>query len=79
MQKPNNAPAREAIKPPKGFKAVVFAHDLPLCECCEEPFCHKHGKHYSDCGCLGPTEDDVVYKVFGRKLFGKRVKFDKAI
>jgi len=35
---------------------IVFADDLPLCECCEEPWCPEHADHYADCGCLGPSE-----------------------
>lgn len=41
---------------------MVFAGDLPLCECCgEEPWCPIHEEHYGDCVCVGPTEDEAEY------------------
>lgn len=44
------------------WKKVVFASQLPECPDCGEPYCKKHKQHYSDCECIGPTEDDVEYK-----------------
>jgi len=49
------------IIPPKGFQPVVYAGDLPVCECCEEPFCNLHEDHFADCSCYGPTQDDLRY------------------
>lgn len=39
---------------------IVFAADLPECECCGEPWCAFHMEHYADCQCPGPNnaEDD---------------------
>lgn len=37
---------------------VVFAADLPGCRCCSEPFCDWHQKHYVDCPCIGPHQDE---------------------
>jgi hypothetical protein len=50
-----------AIVPPKGYQPVVYAGDLPVCECCDEPFCPTHNDHYADCSCFGPTQDDLSY------------------
>ena len=47
--------------PPKGYREVVYAHDLPMCCCCGEPFCGKHDKHYFECDCIGPTQDEATY------------------
>jgi len=47
------------IIPPKNFKLVVCASDLPLCPCCDEPWCSDHGEHYSDCECVGPHEEGI--------------------
>lgn len=33
---------------------VVFASELPLCDCCEEPWCPEHNEHYGTCACIGP-------------------------
>ncbi len=39
---------------------IVFAADLPECDCCGEPWCAIHMEHYSDCECVGISnaEDD---------------------
>ncbi len=56
------------LKPSESFQPVVFASELPLCECCgEERWCEKHEMHYGDCVCLGPTEDGVIYSDDGMK------------
>jgi hypothetical protein len=34
---------------------IVFANELPECDCCGEPFCPAHGQHYADCECVGPS------------------------
>ena len=52
---------------------VTFAHDCEPCDCCGEPWCDKHNKHYGDCDCIGPTEFEAAYKTVGGKLYGKRV------
>jgi hypothetical protein len=38
---------------------IVFSEDLPACDCCGEPFCPTHGKHFADCPCLGPTSQEL--------------------
>ena len=49
---------------------VVFASDLPKCECCDEPWCPTCSAHYHECNCLGPSEaEDLGYELFD--LFGK--------
>ena len=39
---------------------IVFANELPECECCGEPWCAVHVEHYADCDCVGPcnAEDE---------------------
>ncbi|MGV3707979.1 MAG: hypothetical protein ACO1Q7_03995 [Gemmatimonas sp.] len=50
------------LLPTEKHGTVVFAGDLPVCECCgEEPWCVEHAMHYADCICLGPTEDEAEY------------------
>ena len=63
------------IIPPKGFQNVVYAGELPLCECCEEPWCEKHQEHYSDCDCYGPTQDDLRYVAVNKYEFACDVAF----
>lgn len=46
---------------PKHFRPVIYASDLPLCECCGEPWCQEHEEHYADCACYGPTQDGLRY------------------
>jgi hypothetical protein len=59
------------ICPPAGWEKVVFAHELPLCEVCqEEVWCPEHNQHYSDCPCIGPTQDDATYKIVDGVVFG---------
>jgi hypothetical protein len=38
---------------------VVFAHELPACECCGEPWCPVHAEHYADCPCVGPDSQPM--------------------
>ena len=40
---------------------VIYAHDLPLCKDCLEPWCPKCEDHFADCECIGPDEKDVEY------------------
>ena len=43
---------------------IVFADELPECECCGEPWCPVHLEHYSDCACIGPDNaEDEGYKL----------------
>ncbi len=43
---------------------IVFAHELPECECCGEPWCPVHLEHYADCACLGPhNAEDEGYRL----------------
>lgn len=43
---------------------IVFATDLPLCECCNEPWCPIHLKHYADCECVGPhNAEELGYRL----------------
>jgi len=59
-----------ALVAPRGWRVVKHACALPLCECCgEELFCTEHGAHYGDCECIGPTQDDAVYKTVDGCLF----------
>jgi len=38
-----------------------FASEYPACKLCDEPFCERHGEHFSDCSCIGCTEwDDEI-------------------
>jgi hypothetical protein len=55
------------------WKKVVFAADLPQCECCEETWCPECEEHYADCSCIGPTEEDVEYEERDGVLYGRRV------
>ena len=49
---------------------VKFASDCDPCELCGEPWCEEHGEHYSECGCVGPTQDDEYdYEEEGDKLY----------
>jgi hypothetical protein len=43
---------------------VVFAHELPGCDCCGEPWCPIHAEHYAECGCIGPSNaEDEGYEL----------------
>jgi hypothetical protein len=43
---------------------IVFAHELPECECCGEPWCAVHLEHYADCDCIGPhNAEDEGYRL----------------
>lgn len=54
-----------------GFIPVTFAADCPECECCGEPYCEKHARHFSECECIGPTEDGYEYFEQNGKLWAK--------
>lgn len=52
---------------------IVCASDLPLCECCDEPWCPTHNEHYADCACIGPhNADELGYDVIEQngQLYG---------
>jgi hypothetical protein len=60
------------IVAPKGWAKVVMAADMLECEECGEPFCPEHNNHYADCDCIGPMEDEAMYKTFDGVLFATR-------
>jgi hypothetical protein len=60
------------IVPPKGYQQIRFADDCIPCPDCGEPYCTIHNEHYADCECIGPTEDDVIYKRIDGYLFGAK-------
>jgi len=60
-----------------GWKRFVFAGELPDCKDCGEKRCVKHGKHYADCSCIGPTKDGMEYKTIKSGLYARKVKRNK--
>lgn len=59
------------IIPPKGYKQIKFASEMPLCpDCNEEAYCEEHQKHFADCDCYGPTQDGIFYKTINGYMFG---------
>lgn len=62
-----------SIIPPKGWEVVLPASEMQTCGTCEEPYCTKHNMHYSDCNCIGPSEDDVTFKKKSTILFGTKL------
>ncbi len=58
------------IIPPAGWREVVYAMTLPVCECCEEEaYCPIHEMHFAECDCIGPTQDEATYKRIGGHEF----------
>jgi hypothetical protein len=55
-----------------GWSLVRFAAEMAECPDCGEPFCAECETHYSECDCIGPTEDGVRYKDIDGVLFAKR-------
>lgn len=55
------------------WNKVVFAADLPKCDCCEDAYCPIHNMHFSECSCIGPTMDDVEYKEKNGVLYGRMI------
>lgn len=57
---------------------IVFAHELPVCECCEEElWCPIHEMHYADCECVGPMnaeEEGYTLKEIDGILYGFKKK-----
>lgn len=38
-----------------------YANEYQECECCGDPYCERHGAHFSECACVGCSEwDDEV-------------------
>ena len=70
---PNLAPYVPLVKAPKGWGKVMGAADMLECEACSEPYCPECDAHYADCDCIGPTEDDVLYKQVDGVVFGTRI------
>ena len=62
---PNNAPDI------CNWRRVVFADELPKCECCDEEWCQACRAHYADCGCYGPNQDGIEYLECGGVLYGR--------
>ncbi len=57
----------------EGWKKVVFAHDLRTCDDgCGDPYCDECDKHYADCACIGPTDDDCEYLEVDGVLYGRK-------
>lgn len=56
----------------KQWASVKFASDMRECPDCDAPYCMDHKTHYSECACIGPTEDGVDYKVIDGEMFGMR-------
>ena len=43
---------------------IVFADDLPDCECCDDKWCNAHQMHYAECACVGPSNaEELGYKL----------------
>lgn len=49
------------IVPPNGWSLIKYASDCIPCDCCGEPYCVEHAEHYSECSCIGPTQDEAEY------------------
>ena len=71
---PKLEPYYPSVIPPKGWQRVMSAADMLECECCGEPFCPEHHLHYHECDCIGPMEDEVIYKERNGCLFATRQK-----
>jgi hypothetical protein len=63
---------KSRVVPPKGWETVICADETVACDCCCEPWCPIHENHYSDCPCIGPTEDEAAYIEIEGCLFGTR-------
>jgi ribosomal protein L32 len=76
MKKKKSAP-KKRIRAQKGFNLVKYQSDFPRCPECGEAFCVRHRKHFFECSCIGPTQDDVIYMIMGGRLFGKIERKEK--
>jgi hypothetical protein len=59
------------IVPPKGWSTVKYATDCIPCECCGEPYCKECDCHYTDCDCIGPSQDEAQYAKVNGFLFAR--------
>ena len=60
-----------------GWVKVAYASESSRCELCEEPWCDEHGKHYFECECVGPhQEDEFEYSERGGQLYARRKRDD---
>lgn len=51
------------------WRRVAFASDCRECKCCGEPWCDVCDRHYADCECPGPNqEDEYEYREVGGVL-----------
>lgn len=58
---------------PPNARPIVCASELPLCECCDEPWCPQCQTHYVDCACLGPhnaEEEGYAVEEINGRLWG---------
>lgn len=59
------------------WQDLKYASDFPECEMCGEPYCDKHQQHFSDCLCIGVSEDENI--VFNSKGKAFRLPEDLGI
>jgi hypothetical protein len=57
------------------WQRVMFAAD---CDPEGDGWCQVRGIDPCDCDCVGPTEDDVEYKLIHGVLYGRRVNDEPA-
>ena len=75
---PSHEPLRDTTARPGEVRAspwipVTHASDLQPCQLCGDPWCRKHKKHFSDCLCIGPHQDDEYeYKEVDGILYARR-------
>jgi hypothetical protein len=51
---------------------VKHAADCEACEMCGEPYCRECDRHYNECDCPGPCQDDMFeYEIFDGELFAR--------
>lgn len=49
------------LLPTDSYNPIVYASDLPECDCCGDAWCQTHEIHYSECPCIGPDEDGIAF------------------
>lgn len=57
-----------------GWSRVLFAWECEPCVGCGEPVCAKHRQHYSECPCVGPTEEDYEYRWVGELMWARKLR-----
>jgi len=57
-----------------GWVPVKHADEMSECEMCGEAFCKDHNKHYYECGCYGPTQDELEYEDINNVLMARPVE-----